>query len=228
MKTPLIISLLALVLSVVAIVSMLVGTGVPESREESAVVPVASDPTATLLTELEALRQRVAELEMIPASAQVERAPAPDGYVSKEDFFAFREEVLGALDGSSLVSSIQGPEFKDTLEVTLDEINRDQAIEKTNASYQMRVDGIDERMAQLDAKLDLSRQQSGALREELLTRYERDADMSRRWHEGEDPEVIGELKMTNNQAHQDALSLILTPEQLESYRSLGRWGGRGK
>ena len=215
MKTPLIVSILALALGGGAVVAVLMNPGAP-GREEDAVGPVVADPDADLLAEVAALRERIAELEMVPVATPIERAPAPEGFVTREDFAAFREEVLAALDGSSLVSSIQVPEFKDTLEDTLDEINRDKAIEKTNASYQRRVDGIDDQMAKLDASLGLDRQQSNALRSELLAKYERDAEMSRRWHQGEDPEVIGEVKMTNHQMHQDGLSSILTPEQRPS------------
>ena len=228
MKIPLIVSILALALSAGAVVAMLANPGASDP-EESAVAPVVAGPDAELLAEVEALRERVAELEMSPVPTPVERAPAPDGFVTKEDFAAFREEVLAALDGSSLVSSIQVPAFKDTLADTLEEINRDNAVAKADASYQKRVDGIDDRMTKLDASLGLDRRQSHALRSELLAKYEREAEIVRRYHQGEPDEVIGEVKMTDHRMHQEALASILTPEQLERYRTLGwREGGGGK
>ena len=70
------------------------------------------------------------------------------------------------------------------------------------------------------------RVQSGEMRTALEARYEREADLTMRWEAGEATEALGEQKRTDYETHQADLALILTPEQLATYRS--RRGGGGK
>ena len=55
------------------------------------------------------------------------------------------------------------------------------------------------------------------MRSALVSRYEREADILRRWQEGADPEVLGVMKQNDREVHRGELAQILTPGQLESY-----------
>ncbi len=225
MKAPLIVSTLALLLSAAALVTMLRSSGTLEPREQKAVAPGGVPDDAELLAEVEALRERVLELELEQPAAPSQRAPVSDGYVTLEDFAAFRDEVNEALEGSALVSSIKVPEFKEHLVDTLHAVRQEEVAEAVDAKLQGRLDSLDERMLKMQDHLGLTSQQSTAMRSALTMQYERNADLTRRWRAGEDTEVLGEVKRSDYQAHQDELAGILTPDQIELYRS-SRGGGK--
>ena len=54
--------------------------------------------------------------------------------------------------------------------------------------------------------------------------YEREADILRRWEEGEGDEVLGSMKLNDREVHRTELAAFLTEEQLETY--LSRGGGK--
>ena len=227
MKVSLIFSFLALALSGVAVVGMLLDSAARAPRTEGEVVPVSPAVDAELLAEVQALRERLAAVELQPAPVS-QRIPVTEGFVTKEDFAAFQDEVREALEGSALASTLQVPAFKEQLADTMEQIQRDEAVAKTDASYRKRVESLDDRMAKLGDILGLDRRQASRLRSELLAKYERDADLTRRWQLGEDAEVLGEVKATNHRVHQEELSAILTLEQLARYQDLGARDGGSK
>lgn len=225
-------SVAALMLSAIAVgIAMINSPDAPVSAE--AARPVSEPPSSVALRAqlgdlIEAnarLRARMAMLEAQPSSSRT----AADS-VTAQEFDAFREEVRAALEalagGGPLAASIKDPEFKTQLADTLQEIRQDEAVAAVVKKYQARVDRLDERMLDLESKLGLTSQQSGRLRTAFMAQYERGADLERRWREGEDVAVLGEVKADDYQSHRDDLAGILTPQQLETYGAARQGGGK--
>ena len=236
MKAPLIVALLALVLSAVALAAMLTTALSTEPRATDPALPMVSAHDADILAQLKSLteenrdlRDRLATLELMPASSPSQRAPVTAGFVPKEEFEAFRDEVRLALgssgtpDGEALTSL---PGFKEQIADTLSEIRHEEAVGKVRTRIAARLAKLDETMPRIDEWLELTLQQSSSMRTALLAQYDREAELVRRWEAGEDSEVLGELKRSDREAHRDELAGFLTPAQLETYAS--RSGGGGK
>ena len=243
MKNPLILSIVALVLCAVALATSLVNltaseTGGRTAPPEEVLVPDSEllARVETLTEENQALRDRLSALELRPLPTP--RAPVTDEFLPREEFDAFRDEVADALaSGGALARSTpkETALFKEQVASTLSEIR----LEETQAAIQKKLDGrvaeLDRTMQRLGSWLELTPHQSEAVRSELLARYERDADLMRRWKAGDDEQVLGEQKRIDHQTHLDELSQILSPQQLETYssrsgggKSPGNGGVRGR
>jgi hypothetical protein len=237
MKNSLIVSVFALLLSSVALVTMFAKSSAPEVSESVPLLPVAATSTASLLARIEALDEETRELREQLALAQpravsTQRAPVMDEFVSRTDFEAFQGEVRSTLatlsSASSLATAIENPEFKDKLAGTLQEIRKDEAVAAIDAKQQARLDRLDGQMVKLEAALGLTTPQSSALRAAFVTRIDREADLTRRWKQGEDVALLGQVKQSDQTAHEAELSGILTPDQIESYGKLVRQARGGK
>ncbi len=219
MKGPLIVSVLALVVSVVAFAGS--RTSAPdEPRGEAAVVPEA-EPDAELVARLDALaeenrrlRDRLAMLERRPAPVQ--RAPVTDGLASLDDVDALREEVREALASRGEVP-VGSPELKTKIVDALTEIRKEEAVEKVRASQEHRTERLEEDVARIEEWLDLTPAQSNDMRTALLAQYDREAEVWRLWSEGVEDEVLGERKRSDGEAFRDDLGRFLTPEQLDTF-----------
>ncbi len=235
MKNPLLLSLVALVVGAAALVSTLLTSPSSNLRQETEALP-APDVEESLRLRIEeltaenrALSDRLSALELHPGSAPSSRAPAASAFVSQGEFDAFREEVRLALAGrSEIVEKIAAdPEgFKDHVASTLSEIRKDEAVSKVRAKQETQLERLDETMPKIEQWLQLTPHQSNQMRSALLARYDREAELIRRWEAGEDPEALGELKRSDREAHHTDLSAFLTPAQLETYASRGGGGGK--
>jgi len=186
-----------------------------------------------LAAENRALGERLARLEIRPAPAAARRAPLPTGLVTREELETFRDEVLAALGqprsatGSpgTPTGSVERKDLREYVSEALTEIRKEEAAARF-PSLEERAAELDETMPKLEAWLDLTREQSGRMRSALLSQYEREADVLRRWQEGADARVLATMKRDDREVHLAELAEILTPEQLEAYASRREWGGK--
>jgi len=232
MKSPIALSSFAFLFGVLALVfawnsDPSSGLGSPRALERA---PVATTDLEARLDELSQenrdLRDRLAMLES--TSVIEERTPIADRFASQAEFEAFRDEVREALaaasSGAPLTSSLASPEFREQLTDTLGEIRQSEAEVAIQKKQDARIDGLDQRMPKLEEQLGLTADQSTRMRSALIAQIDRQAEMSRRWRAGEDSAVIGEIKRTDHQAHQDELASILTEQQLTTYSEQARGG----
>lgn len=234
MNKPPILSVLAFFIGVVALATALLRSPgpVPAPRGE---VTQGVDPSSyrEVLTRLDrltednrVLRDSVAMLEN--ASIAAPRTPVDTDHVTRSDFDTFRDEIRAALEagavGATLSAKAKSADFKDEVAGTLREIRGEEARAATEAKHQRRVDRLDKLMPKLEAGLGLTGGQSNDLRAALVSHYDRQAELTRRWQAGEDPDVLGDVKRSDRQTHMAELSAILTPEQLQSFRESGAGG----
>tara|TARA_R110002072_G_scaffold80149_16_gene184406 strand:+ start:2252 stop:2953 length:702 start_codon:yes stop_codon:yes gene_type:complete len=206
----------------------------PSNRAaEAKALERAPVPTAELEARLDELseenrllRDRLAMIES--GAVQEERTPIAVRFASQAEFEMFRDEVRDALAGMSsggpLASSLKSPEFRDQLTDTLGEIRQTEAEVAIQQKRDARFDGLDTRMPKLEAQLGLTGEQSTLMRAALAAQIDRQAELSRRYTAGEDAAVLGELKLSDYNTHQEELAGFLTEEQLTTYRGQGRGG----
>jgi hypothetical protein len=229
MKNQLSLSLVALVVSGLALGSVLFDSGRPTelSKDGEAVEQRAISQSVDLTSEIEALQadnraliDRIKVLELRPASTV--RESADKELVTLEEFRLFQEEVekaLRARSGAAEVNDPVSPEFKETIADTLAQIKQEEAVENVRAYQEKRLGRLEGTMVKLDGWLQLAPNQSSEMRRALMDQYDREAEVLRRWESGEGNELIGELKSTNRQALRDDLSGFLSEEQLTRYMS---------
>lgn len=234
MKVPLLISLMALALGAVALKLSLAapaGPGLGASEWHAAVEPDTRDMLAlqveALLADNEALRDRIGALEQSRFSRA--RVAPSARLVAVEEFEAFQEEVREALEGlagQSATGAAGEGDFKDQVATTLSEIRKDEAVGKVRAWQEERLERLDRTMPKMESWLQLSGDQSARMRSALLARYEREAELIRRWEAGESDEVLGEIKGSDREAHLSDVAAFLTPQQLDDYVSAEGQGGK--
>lgn len=235
MKNPIALSLVALVASLVALGSILVqgatdpagGAATSEGATVSrdTVAPDLAARVESLAAENAVLRDRIAMLETAPVAA--ERTVDTSTLVPRDEFDAFRDEVMKALEGETMLaaSASKKPDaFKEQVAQALQEVRHKETAEKWQSGVQKRVDAIDETMPKIERWLELTPDQSSSMRTALLAQYERQQEYIRQWEAGADDEIIGELKTADNEALRTELSGFLSPEQLERYTRRGRGG----
>ncbi|MCP3914567.1 MAG: hypothetical protein GY711_03300 [bacterium] len=221
-------SVVAIVLSSVSIAALL-WESPPMQDDEVAPVAPAPGADAAVLQRMEALseenrklRDRLAMLEVRPAP---QRTPVLDGFVSKEEFDAFKDEVRAALSSPDALiggSPRAATKFKEQVASTLSELRKAETVGKFRNKQESRVAGLDATMTKMDGWLGLTPQQSNSMRSALLAQYDREAELLRRWEAGEDSEVLGEVKASDRTAHRAALAEFLTPEQIQTFSSRGK------
>lgn len=225
---------LAILISALALcVSFFPGDGEHDSASTDELAAPAPDRSTeleleALREETRALRDRLSLLETVVP--EEERTPLTTSVVTREEFEALREELLAAMKatkgpGPAGVSP-SSPEFKEQLATTLSEIQRDKTVAKIRAGQEKRLARLDETMPKLESSLGLTRDQSDRMRSALLARYEREDDLLIRWESGEDPEVLGEIKLADRETHRVELEGILSADQLQTYQQMGRRGGK--
>lgn len=228
MKNPLMVSILAAVLSAICLGIVLVNTSATEAHGGDPLLPIAA-PDVDLLARVEALaeenrelRDRLVMLELRPAPAQ--RTPAVNVFASKEEFDAFRDEVSDEF--ASLTGNIPGkPDaFRERVAASLSEIRKGEAVQSARARLEKRTATIERNAPKIAEWLGLTPDQSNFMSAAFLARYEREAEYIRQWEAGASEEIIGELKAIDRETHVAELAVFLTPEQLE--RFLSRGGGK--
>lgn len=205
MKGPLVVSLVALALSVVALTGTFPALHRGASSSDAAALS-GPEPDAQLAERVErlsaenrALRERLTELEM--RSVPERREPA-SGLATKDELAALREELaelraeLAAAPGSTLTARPveASNEFKQEVARTLGEIRKQERVDRVRSQMDRRLEELDQTMPKINEWLGLTSYQSNEMRSALLKRYEREADLIRRWEAGEDPEVLGLVK----------------------------------
>jgi len=139
--------------------------------------------------------------------------------VTKEDLAALTEQLEARIAERSTPKALQD-QVADTLHAVRKEEREVRARKNANA----RRAGREKRLVQISEKLNLSTQQTEDLRLEFEARALRNAEVKRVWEET--PELIGPVKTSAFEAHQEALRLIFTPQQLETYQASQLGGGK--
>ena len=222
MKNALALALVALVVSLVALVGMLLGSRAEVDPQTGSVMPVERADAEVLarldelVSELRGLRNRVDMLEAAPVRSS--RAPAEEAVASKEEFDALKEEVRSVIqdqDGLPVRSEV----FQEQVAETLQKLQEEAADEKERLQYERRTSQVGNAVEKLDTRLDLTPAQANSMEVALLARYERQAELSQLWNQGGDLEVVGELKLADAVAFEAELASFLTIEQLELFQS---------
>jgi len=236
MKGPLIVSLVALALSAVAVTSMLRGPEALEPDEGLSALP-APGPEVELLARVEALseenselRERLTKLELRPAAQK--REPAMQGFATVEEVDVLRSELAALREELASPDMLPArpieasPAFKDQVASTLTQLRKQERVDKVRSQLDRRLEHLEETMPKINEWLGLSAHQSNEMRSALLARYDRESELVRRWEAGEDPELLGEVKVADREAHRNDVRAFLTPDQLATYESRQSSGGK--
>lgn len=238
MKNQVLLPVAAIVLSAVALLSSLQGAGnigaIEPAVDGLAVEPaggvngVDSARVQILMDQNARLLERIVALESRPAGGAESRIVAGGSFVAQEDFDAFREEMLGALEGlgAGRLTAARGGDLENEVVGALSQIRKDERAAAARAMEEKRLRRLDDRMAKMDDWLGLTPQQSGEMRSALQTQMDRNAELTRRWKAGEDSDALGELKAGDQEAHRAELSAILTPDQLDRFFERGEGNGK--
>ncbi|MFT7678291.1 MAG: hypothetical protein ACI8QC_002277 [Planctomycetota bacterium] len=231
MKNHLFLSLIAFAFGSAALTMNLVDRASSPARSAGATGAVVFDSgdhiaarVDELIEENRVLRERLTALELQPISNSGSRAPVSAGFVSQEEFDAFRKEMHEALegDGGGVAKLASGPAgFKDQVASTLSEIRKEESVGQVRAWQEKRLERLDEAMPKIESWLELTSTQTSKMRSAILAQYDRETELTRRWEAGEDEEVIGEVKRSDREAHLSELGGFLTPSQLERYSARG-------
>ncbi len=169
-----------------------------------------------LVEENRELRERLATIELRPATASTKRAPI-EGFVSQLEFEAFREEVLAALEDRTLPAGEVDTGLKARIADALTTIRKEETAEKIRGYQEKRAQRLEDDLVRMEKWLELAPHQVDGMRTVLLTQYQREEEQMRLWEEGQDPELVGERKREDGERFNADLQLVLTPEQLETF-----------
>ncbi len=232
MKSALTVSIIALLLSAAAIATLLARRPGPDTSGEAPVLAGELAAEGELRERLEelaaenrALRDRLAMLEL--RAAPEARTPVTEGFATREELEALREELFDALAGGSPLGSAipdGSSELEERVAGALTAIRKQEAVDKARARQEDRSASLEDTMPKIEQWLELSPHQSNEMRSALLAQYDRETDLIRRWEAGEDPELLGEQKRSDREAFQSELALFLSADQLETF--LNRGGGK--
>lgn len=235
MKAPIVLSLTACVLSGLAFAWVLTGSDSSRAGDGARSAQPALDLEArvdALARENEALRAQLASLEIQPAARPVERVPLGDGFATKEDLEALRAQLEKALQQRGLAldaiaANGQSPQFKDLLKEALGEVRKEESAAKATAKSESRYERLDSvTIPKMNDWLGLDQNQSRAMRDALVARYDRENEMLQAWQNGESDEVLGQMKLDNRTTHMAEVELFLSPEQFQTYSNRGGGGGK--
>jgi hypothetical protein len=235
MKIPLVVSIVALAVGVLALTVQLVGSSRSGRRESHSAVAAAPSAVVELESRLEALAaenrallERVTLLEMRPDPEQ--RVPAVEDFASRDELAALRDELLAARSSSEggFAATSVAPggappqEFAEQVSQAMEEIRVEEARESARRKTESRAERLRERLPQIGEKLYLTPGQEDALESALLAHYERQSSYAVMWATGEveDKSDFGPIIANDNQMFADELASFLTPQQLEDYESL--------
>ena len=232
MKTPLTVSLLALLVSGLGLLLATLAGSPLDERSAGDRSPAVAGPDADLLRriaelaeETRVLRERLAELELRPVTTQ--RAPLGDGgmgaAVTREEFEALGRPVDVGRSLGTDPSPAELDAFREHVAGVILDLRRDEAV-GLKKKHEDRVASLDDRLPGMAEWLGLTPYQTEKMRSVLLAQYGREGDILRRWEEGEDADVLGAMKRDDRAVHEDELAEVLTPEQFRTYTSR-EWGG---
>lgn len=215
---------------------VLADAGEPNARGPAAEDAVANAALLARVDELAAenreLHQRLEGLELRPPAAPPSEPVALDareplgGYVSLDAFEEFQTEVRAKLSKQPQVAT-ESPEFKEQVASALVDVRKEENFEKVRKQQEARSARLDEDVEKVREWLDLEPYQADEMRQALLDQYEREDEVRRLWEEGEEGEVLGELKAAAGAAFRTDAEAILTPTQFETFwEGIGRGGGK--
>ncbi len=160
-------------------------------------------------------------LDLLDVPRETVRAPV-QGFVTKSEFDDFQREMrdlLGTRAASAPVEELEGQ-----VTSALIEIRKQEQFDKVREYHEKRSARLDQDLEKMGEWLALNASQVEDMRSALLVQYGREAEISRRWEEGEDPEVLGEAKRADGEAFDRDLREFLTEEQATTF-----WDGiRGR
>ena len=225
-KIPLILSVAALVLAGVALVLVQSDRAGTEKVAQSAPGPLVGEPSqedwGKRLGELE---ERLVALEQGERLQPAARVPVGSEFVSRAEV----EELLGEA-GERVAGKVpvvkSEAELREFVAGALDEVRAEEQTRKVREWQVERQERMEETVSKLDSQLGLSAYQSDRMRTALLVRFEREAELLRRWEEGEDAGVLGEIKRDDRELHLQEVAEFLAPAQLESYTEVQGSGGK--
>ena len=90
-------------------------------------------------------------------------------------------------------------------------------------ALERRIGRLDRTVADLADALELDPAQSELMRSALVTSYDREADVLRRMEQGAGPDVTGELRGADREAHELEVSAFLNETQLAKYAKRAGW-----
>jgi len=198
----------------------------PEPASE---VASEAGPTVDLVAQLQVLREenavlsdRIEQLELRPM--QTERTPA----IASTDP-AFEEEVRAWMEEMEKGDGPVPVVLQSKVEQVLASIREQEEFQEQQVKLQRRDEFITSTIAKIAPDLGLTQYQMDEMNRTWVAKSEGDAELGRLWNEGIDRENIGELKRTNEEAHQADLQAFLSTEQYQSYTAMVRaWRGGDK
>ncbi|MEM6672883.1 MAG: hypothetical protein AAF726_08555 [Planctomycetota bacterium] len=165
-----------------------------------------------------------ARLELVEARAFAPGRQAGDA-VTRADLDALRDELMaGASD--TLPAAIRDRELDESIEAVVIDLQKRQAVERFEQGLEKERGTVDDRVAKYGDWLNLDAGQRDRMREILVDRGERDAEIVRLWAQGTDDETLGQMKVDNEVQIQSQIESILGPDQLDRYRSRNSGGGK--
>ncbi len=189
--------------------------------------------TLELAAELDALRQenealsaRISDLELRPISQErVSAAEIPSANASE-----FEQEVRAWMKQMQSKSVANPAAFHSDVEDALTSIRSQEAVQKAEVKRRQRDEWISGTVAKLAPELGLTQLQTQEMESAWLAKAELDAELSRLWKSGEmGGEELGQMKVANEQQHQDSLQGFLLPQQYEEYTTMvSGWRGAAK
>lgn len=184
------------------------------------------DRLGALERENEELRSRLRGLELeVPEvdsseSAEPQRRPE-GGYVSRAEFEAFMREVRLALEGLGAGPLASQEGFQEQVAQALDELREDERKGKRGKQ-------LEDEISAYSNWLGFNEVQQEQWRVALEQRATRNQELRDAWQSGSVDEAgITQMKQQNSAAFEAEVTRILTPSQLNTYRSKSGGGGSG-
>ena len=210
MKSPAVLSALALAVSGAALLVVLGDAPGGEARTDAVGPEVdLSGRLEALAAENEKLRARVQSLELVPAPTP--REPVA-GYVSRDEFEAFRDEVLAALEGRE--GGKPTPKgIQEEVAVALDAIRRDESFTKASSDLDKRAGTVDRRVQSWSKWLDLDDGQAEQLAVMMEDRDAREREVLLSAKESGDAGDYQQQLREIELSYHTSVRTLLTPEQ---------------
>jgi len=241
MKNSVAISLVALLLSTVAILTSVLSE--PVGLQEPSVAPGNSQEE--LLAKVNVLSQEIRRLQdqvgmLKTRSEGVERVRAMEDYVTSEVFAAFQEKLYTDLSKENMVldehlGPLNGvsPEITAQVSSALEDIRESEKREGARKWASGRAARLQNRMPEVSQQLGLDAYQQDLMTTALEDLYQSQADIKAGTNPGAQNGLSPRETWTNDiNNFLDGLDSYLTPEQITLYQSLGGdlfpGGGNGK
>lgn len=229
MKTfPFPVLLLAVVVGGLAGAGTVAALGGAESADAVDLEPsrtgVASAAPVSIVEDLADLKRQNEQL-LARIAALESRRPAETrrfggkALVTREELDGLAEEMRNLVAERAVPARELETKVADTLQAIREKENSVRARKKRDA----RRIRMERSLENLQKRLNLDSRQVADLRELHERRHAREEEMTRLWESGR-REGIGQMKREMFEEHDAGLARILTPQQLETYRAMGRDG----